>query len=58
MATLSHFPVMAALEAATHPARVGAPVILSLADARVMDGRVKPAHDDLVFSSHTVAGCS
>jgi hypothetical protein len=38
---------MAALEAATHLARVRAPMTLSLADARAMGGRVKPAHDGL-----------
>jgi hypothetical protein len=38
--------VMAALEAAIHPARVHAPIeTLSLADARAMGGRVKPGHD-------------
>jgi hypothetical protein len=38
--------VMAALEAATHPARVYAPIeTLSPADAGAMGGRVKPGHD-------------
>jgi len=36
---------MAALEAATHPARVGAPKDSSPADAGAMGGRVKPGHD-------------
>ena len=39
--------VMAALEAAIHPARRGRREdSSSLADARLMDGRVKPGHDE------------
>ncbi len=38
---------MAALEAAIHPARVGAPKdSYALADANVMDGRLGAAHDE------------
>jgi len=48
MMKVAQYPqsVMAALEAAIHPARVYAPIkTLSLADARAMGGRVKPGHD-------------
>lgn len=47
---------MAALEAATHPARVGAPKrLFAPADAGAMGGRVKPGHDDgFYFSTATV----